>query len=76
VERGKKSVNRAIGWYRIMNLRDPYMFLMALIYQLYGEKYFSKFYEAWIPLAYTVAISESVFNWGSIISKKLCTRIE
>jgi hypothetical protein len=29
------------------------------------------FSEAWMPLAYTVAISGSSFNWGAIISKQL-----
>jgi hypothetical protein len=44
---------------------------MALICRLYGEKDFSKFSEAWMPLAYTVAISKSRFNWGAIIFKQL-----
>jgi hypothetical protein len=69
-------MNRASGWYNTVNLREPYIFLMALICRLYGEKYFSRFSEAWMPLAYTVAISGSIFNWGAIISKKLSTRIE
>jgi len=29
-----------------------------------------------MPLAYIVAISGSIFNWGAIISKQLSTRIE
>jgi hypothetical protein len=41
-----------------------------------GRKTCSKFSEAWMPLAYTVAISGSIFNWGAIISKQLSTRIE
>jgi hypothetical protein len=44
---------------------------MALICQLYGEKDCSKFSEAWIPLAYIVAIVGRSFNWGEIISKQL-----
>jgi hypothetical protein len=51
------------------------MFLMALICRLYGEKDRSKFSKAWMPLAYTLAISISIFNWGAIISKQLSTRI-
>jgi hypothetical protein len=49
---------------------------MALICRLYGEKDFSRFSEAWIPLAHMVATSGSTFNWGAIISKQLSTQIE
>jgi hypothetical protein len=49
---------------------------MALIYQLYGEKDCSRFLEAWMPLAYTVAISGSIFNLESIISKKMSICIQ
>jgi hypothetical protein len=66
-----KFTNRSNGWYGMINLREPYIYLMALIYHLYGENYFSKFLEAWMPLAYTVAIIESSFNWEAIISKQL-----
>ena len=34
----KKFTNRSNGWYRTINLREPYMYLMALICRLYGEK--------------------------------------
>jgi hypothetical protein len=51
------------------------MYLMALIYQLYGEKDCSKFPEAWIPLAYTMEISGINFNLGAIIFKKLSINI-
>jgi hypothetical protein len=44
---------------------------MALICGLYGEKCFSKFSRAWIPLAYTVVIIRCSFNWGEIISKQM-----
>jgi hypothetical protein len=47
------------------------MYLMDLIYRLYGENDCSKFLDAWIPFMYTVAISRSSFNWGDIISKRL-----
>jgi hypothetical protein len=49
---------------------------MALICHLYGEKDLSRFYEAYIPLSYTIATSRSTFNCGSIISKQLSTKIE
>jgi hypothetical protein len=71
----KKFRNPSNGWYGTMNLRDPYICLMALIFHLYGEKYCAKFSEAWIPLAYTMAIFGSSFNWGEIISKQLSTSI-
>jgi hypothetical protein len=48
---------------------------MALLYRLHGEKDFSQFSEAWMPLAYTEAISGTCFNWGAIISKHLSTCI-
>jgi hypothetical protein len=59
-----------------MNFREPYMFLMALIYWLYREKDCSKLFEAWIPLSYMVAMSRIIFNWGAIISKQLSIHIE
>jgi hypothetical protein len=71
-----KFLNRAYGWYNTINLREPYIFLMALICRLYGEKYCSKFLEAWMPLAYIVSIYGSVFNLGTIISKQLSIRVE
>jgi hypothetical protein len=63
----KNFTNRNNGWYKMVKLTDPYMYLMALINLLYREKDYSKFSEAWMPLAYTVAISRNSFNWGAII---------
>ena len=71
----KKFTNRSNGWYGRTNLRETYIYLMALICQLYGEKDCSKFLEAWMPLAYIVGISGSSFNWEAIISKKLSTNV-
>jgi hypothetical protein len=65
----KKFLNHASGWYNIVNLQEPYIILMAFICHLYGEKGFSKFYEAWMPLTHTISIFGSTFNWGAIISK-------
>jgi hypothetical protein len=65
----KKFTNTNTGYYNTVNLIQTYMYLMALICRSYGEKDCSKFSEAWMPLAYTIAISESSFNWGAIISK-------
>ena len=48
---------------------------MALLCRLHGEKDYSRFSEAWMPLAYIVAISGIGFNWGAIISKQLITCI-
>jgi hypothetical protein len=66
-----KFTNMRNGRYTIVNLRDPYMYLMPLICRLYGEKDCSKFSEAWMPLAYTMEISGRSFNWGAVISNKL-----
>jgi hypothetical protein len=52
----KKFTNQSNGWYGTINLREPYIYLMALIFQLYGEKDCSKFSEACMPLAYKVEI--------------------
>jgi hypothetical protein len=49
---------------------------MALICRLYRERDCSRFLEAWMPLAYIVAISRSIFNWGAIISKQLSIWVE
>jgi hypothetical protein len=72
----KKYTNRSTDWYQTTNLREPYIYLMALICRLYGEKDCSIFSEAWMPLAYIVAISRSNFNWGAIISKQLSICIQ
>jgi hypothetical protein len=72
----KKFTNRSNSWYGMVNLRDPYIYLMALIYRLYGEKDCSKFLEEWMPLEYTMAISGRNFNWGVIISKQLSICVE
>jgi hypothetical protein len=71
----KKFTNWTSGWYLTTNLREPYIYLMALLCRLHGEKDCSRFSEAWMPLAYTVAISRIGFNWGAIISKQLSTCI-
>jgi hypothetical protein len=71
----KKFMNRTVGWYPTTNLREPYIYLMALLCRLHGEKDCSQFSEAWMPLAFTVAISGTGFNWGAIISKQLSTCI-
>jgi hypothetical protein len=65
----KNFINQTSGWYPTTNLREPYIYLMALLCRLHGEKYCSRFLKAWMPLAYTVAISRIGFNWGDIISK-------
>jgi hypothetical protein len=52
------------------------MYLMILLCILYGKNDFSQFTEAWIPLAYTIAMQGKRFNWGAIISKQLSTIIE
>jgi hypothetical protein len=67
----KKFTNINTRWYNTINLIDAYMYLMALICRLYGENDCSKFSEAWIPLAYTMAIYGSSFNWGANISKQM-----
>jgi hypothetical protein len=68
-KKDKKLTNRNSGWYPTANLRQPYIYLMALLCRLHGEKDFSRFSESWMPLAYTVAISGTNFNWGAIMSK-------
>lgn len=47
---GNKFINQTSRWYGITNLRDQYMYLMVLLCRLYGEKNFSRFTEAWMPL--------------------------
>jgi hypothetical protein len=39
----KKFTNRSNGWYGTINLKEPYIYLVALICRLYGEKYCSEF---------------------------------
>jgi hypothetical protein len=34
----KKYTNQSTRWYEMANLRESYIYLMALIYRLYGEK--------------------------------------
>jgi len=72
----KKFTNQRNGYYGTTNLRESYVYLMALICRLYREKDCSIFSEAWMSLAYIVVISGSGFNWGDIISKKLSICIQ
>jgi hypothetical protein len=71
----KKFTNHIVGWYPTTNLKEPYIYLMDLLCRLRGEKDCSRFSEAWMPLAFTVAILVIGFNWGAIISKQLSTCI-
>jgi hypothetical protein len=71
----KNFTNRTSGWYPMINLREPYIYLMALLCKLHGEKDCSRFLEAWMPLTYTVAIFGIGFNWRAIISKQMSTYI-
>jgi hypothetical protein len=72
----KKYTNWTSRWYPTANLQKTYIYLMALLCRLHGEKDYSRFSEDWMPLDYTVAISRRSFNWGSIISKQLNTCIQ
>jgi hypothetical protein len=54
--------NQTSSWYPMANLREPYIYLMALLYRFHGEKNCSRFSKAWMPLAYTIAISGISFN--------------
>jgi hypothetical protein len=72
----KKLFNRLGGQYPTTGLWESYMYLMILLCRLYGEKDCSQFTEAWIPLAYTIAMQGKRFNWGAIISKQLSTKIK
>jgi hypothetical protein len=49
---------------------------MDLICWLYGEKDYSRFSEEWMPIAYTIDIFGSGFNWGAVISKQLSIYIQ
>jgi len=69
----KKFTNQSKGWYMTRNVMKPYIYLISLLCRLYGERDCAKFSKAWIPLEYTVAISRSGLNWGSIISKQMST---
>jgi hypothetical protein len=71
----KNFTNWTSGWYSITNLRESYIYLMLFLCQLHVEKDFSRFSEAWMRLAYTIAILRIGFNWGAIISKQLSTCI-
>jgi hypothetical protein len=71
----KKFINQTIGWYPTANIMEPYIYLMALLCRLHGEKYCAQFSEGWMPLAFTVVILGMGFNWGAIISKQLSTYI-
>ena len=42
----KKFTNQTSDWYLTTNLKDPYIYLMALLCQFHGEKDCSRFSEA------------------------------
>jgi hypothetical protein len=52
----KKYTNRTSCWYQTANLREPYIYLMALVCRLYGEKDCSRFSE--VSLGTPVHIEE------------------
>jgi hypothetical protein len=58
----KKFKNQSNGWYGTINLREPYIYLMSLVCWLQIEMDCSNFLDAWMPLAYTVAIVGCNFN--------------
>jgi hypothetical protein len=65
----KKFTNRTSDWYPTTNLRDSYIYLMALICQVvWGEILFQVF-RGMDASSLHVAISGRGFNWGAIISK-------
>jgi hypothetical protein len=53
----KNFTNQRTGWYETTKLREPYVYPMALICRLYGEKNCSRFSKAWMPLVDTVVIN-------------------
>jgi hypothetical protein len=50
----KRFFHKNTIWYAIINLREPYMYIMALLCRLYGERNCSRFTYTWVPLAYIV----------------------
>jgi hypothetical protein len=58
----KNFTNRRNGWYGTIHLREPYIYLMDLIYRLYGENDCCMFLEAWMPLACTIVVTWNNFN--------------
>jgi hypothetical protein len=65
----KNFTNQTSDRYSTTNLRETYIYLMALLCQFHGEKDWSRFSEAWMRLSYTITIFEIGFNWVSIIFK-------
>jgi hypothetical protein len=72
----KKLLNGTNGWYVIIGLRVPCVYLMVLICILYGDKICSIFLDAWVLLTYTMATIGGIFNWGDILSYQLGVMIE
>jgi hypothetical protein len=57
-------------------MRDPYIYTTYLIAILYGEKNYTHFKDAWLPLVYKIVTTGSFFNWETILSHSLNRMIE
>jgi hypothetical protein len=60
----------------MLGLREPYQYLMGLLYMLYGLKDCSIFRDSWIPLSYDVANYGWTFKWGAILSSTITRALE
>jgi len=63
------------GIYPSKKLWELYIYVVALLSRLYGEKYAQHFKEALVPFLYTIAKKISIFNWDAILSHTLTQEI-
>ena len=76
VVEGKNFRHKQSGEYDTTHLRTPYKLIMLLSNKIYGRSD-GKFYKfGWIPLIYHIAMKGKVFNWASIVAKKISTTIK
>lgn len=48
-----------------------FQIMVILLSIIFGKKYASTFPDKWIPIIYQIISSESVLNWGEVISSNL-----
>jgi hypothetical protein len=55
----------------IISWRKPYEYMVAMIFQFYGEPYASQFSLSYIPLIYYCADEGLSFNWDVILLENM-----
>jgi hypothetical protein len=56
-------------------LREHFIFDVALLRKIFGEKDTNHFMETWVPLMYAIVKEGAIFNWDSQLSHTMMKTI-